>query len=166
MNNKTPGVWILLGRNETAEKWECLQVGINVDIYQEIVTDIDYMYEQGKTEKDYINQFGEKCEGLKIFAYPSEHNQLYSFIRNTYENLAFVIVAENVEELEKRKTIEKYVAYRTRAKYWRNGRAYEKEATVKNEDLSVDISAVMNYVIEIDKFLEKYIIIKGIGASK
>lgn len=159
MPKNVPGVWMLLGRNNINEKWECLQVGVNKNIYKEISTDIFYMDKLIRIKKPYINQFGEIQFWTK--GEPSVQNKLYFTIRNEYDQLAFIVVCENIEDAIERKLIEKYVAYRTRAKYWRNGRPYKAAKEVSNEDLFIDISLIDKYLHDIDSFLNENVLTKG-----
>lgn len=167
MPSNIPGVWMLVGKKTESDKWKCIQVGANANIYHEIAVDIEYMNRLVEMpNKDYINQFGELCDELSISSYPSEQNQLYKAIRDIYEELAFIVVCENIEEKAKRNRIEKYVAYRTRARFWRNGGPYPEPKIVKNEELVFDGSFVQEYLPEIDNFLDSNIVTDGMKAFR
>lgn len=124
-----PGVWILLGKEKGNNRLICLQVARSVNIGGEIDRDISYLSAERlePKKKVYVNQFGEK-----MFPYEEQPNRaqiLYKTIAEKYENLIFVCVAhgEKLNDDNLRKSIEKYVAYKTLCPYWVNGGQYKEK---------------------------------------
>ena len=118
----TEGIWALFGRKNRF--YRCLNVGKCVNVGSELLTDIsclcnlDYKDLPSDNCKEYINQFGEDC-GLK---YKSGLTQeyLYSHIKQgNYDELVFMYVFN-----ESDKEIERLIAWRTHAKYWRDSHPF------------------------------------------
>lgn len=117
------GVWALFGKESAQSDYICLNVGKCVDVGYEIIYDIGCMKQiefRNDGEKEYINQFGESCK----FKYKKNQVQeyLYPFIKScNYYALKFVLV-HNENCLDK----EREYAIEHQAKFWRNGKPYEK----------------------------------------
>ena len=135
---KKSGVWLLIGKEKgEKEKTYSLQVGQSADIGKEIKANI-FRLNYGLNhnipemiEKNYVNQFGELK--FKYSVYPDERQFLYSEIAKKYTEFKLVVFEISAEiEKEERKKIEKYVAYKTKSLYWRNGGAY-KEGKTENK---------------------------------
>lgn len=156
------GVWMLLGKNESDEKYHCLQVAQKKDIYSEMESDIFLMKnsEVETYEKPYFNFFGEELDEVSIITYPNAREQLYSQIAALYDELTIVVLISGYIGEIARKQIEKYVAVKTKARFWRNGRPYEKKVMVNLDDidLRLDMEEIGEGVIErIDQCLDKYV---------
>ena len=125
-NYKTYGVWILFGRK--GNEWECLQVGESGNIYDEILADIEALRGNIRVEEEkaYINQFGQYT-GYTYTLYPSAREQIYNQIGKIYEVFWFVCLCHGENYKEQLKNIEKYAAWKFRAKFWRNGGAFKKQ---------------------------------------
>jgi len=131
------------GRKTDPPQYICLQVAKTKDIWKEMREDWGMLDEkkQDETEqesgekKDWVNQFGEfqfkySAEGLS-------RKWLYQHIAVNYENIKFVCVAygkddkqsdgfQSLNDKNNRSVLEKYIAYSTFSKFWRNGRPYSK----------------------------------------
>jgi len=135
-----PGVWAVYGKEN--DKRICLNVAETQNIADEISMDIDLMKDtiEGDEENKYVarNNFGEI-----IFKCPSRYYvRKYTWIEiSKYKNLEFECVAFNIHDRSERVEIEKYIAYKTRAKYWRHKRSFT------NKDRMNDL---------IDKYIEKF----------
>lgn len=156
------GVWMLLGKNESDEKYHCLQVAQKKDIYSEMESDIFLMKssEVETYEKPYFNFFGEELDEVSIITYPNAREQLYSQIAALYDELTIVVLISGYIGEIARKQIEKYVAVKTKARFWRNGRPYEKKVIVNLDDidLRLDMEEIGEGIIErIDQCLDKYV---------
>ena len=127
-----PGVWVLVGRKDN--QWYSLNVGMTTNILKEVEIDKYRLSKHKQDRRDFINQFGEFVFSMPY--YPDDKQLLYLEIAKEYKDLAFLCVAKG-EDLDepKRKQIEKYVAYLTKAKYWRNGGSYKRETSVNLEDV-------------------------------
>ena len=121
------GVWVLFGRKED-QLWTCLQVGQSNNIGSEIISDAKCL--SGKIEiieeKEYINQFGNSVEGYTYDIYLTPREQIYKKIGTQYNDFVFVCICCGESCKDDKKAIEKYVAWKLRALFWRNGRAFEK----------------------------------------
>ncbi len=154
------GVWMLLGKNEGDKRYRCLQVAQKKDIYTEIESDIVLMKTSRveTSKKNYFNYFGEELDEVSIITYPSVREQLYSQIANLYDELTIVVlISGHIGDIA-RKQIEKYVAVKTKARFWRNGRPYEKKVMVNLDDieLRLNMEEIGEGVIEkIDQCLNK-----------
>lgn len=141
------GVWALFGKRKGQEKWLCIQVGQTKNIKVEIEKDIKLLNEHLKIEAvkhKIINQLGREIEGFEYYEIPNYRQQLYSYIKKTYDNFVFVCVLES-DEIEKRKKAEKDFAIKTQALCWRNGRPYKNA-----------LDNLQNNNFDIKKVLEKY----------
>ncbi|MBO4701847.1 MAG: hypothetical protein J5625_04195 [Lachnospiraceae bacterium] len=119
------GVWVLLGKKSNST-YVCLNVGKTVDIGREILYDVSclkYVKEPNDASRNYINQFGEDCG----FNWKNNETQecLYPYIAKNFSNLTFVVAFESTDKDEK-KDVEKGIADRYKALFWRNGKAFEK----------------------------------------
>lgn len=119
--NKVSGVWVLYGYSN---QWYALQVGISNNIAAEVSIDVERIGKSynGKTEKVYyINQFGERIFEYERMNLPID--EVYKDISKKYSNLVFIKACEEKNH-EKKRQIEKYIASKLQAVYWRNGRPY------------------------------------------
>lgn len=111
-----PGVWALYGKKK--DGYVCLNVGKCKAIGQEILYDVACFHLKNncvEADRDYINQFKEKCG----FKYKSGLTQefLYPHIRNAkYEEIVFVLISKTSDS-----KMEHDFAWITKAKFWRNG---------------------------------------------
>lgn len=125
--NKLAGVWILYGYQLDVKEWKSLQVGINKNIGKEVLYDVEGIERSFNPQEVqpvwYINQFGER-----VFQYKrsiSNIDILYDEIQKKYSRLAFFKICDEIDD-GKRKEIEKYIAAKTLAIYWRNGGSYSE----------------------------------------
>lgn len=114
------GVWALFGQKDG--QYECLNVGKSVDVGYEVLYDISCLHNlevKKKGTKLYINQFGEDCEFYYDDGLTQEY--LYPHINHKYKKIIFVQVYHKSD-----RGVEKVLAWLTHAKYWRNGKPFEK----------------------------------------
>lgn len=165
-NLNTPGVWALFGkRNDDNgvedDKWYCLQVGQTTCIKNEIQKDTKLLNEElndNGTKIPYVNQFGEKLFLYNV--YPSSREYLYSgIIKKQFKDFHFAVICKEKDK-EKRKSIEKEFAYKTKAIYWRNGGPFKKGTEFnfenrKSETIEIPSNGEISDKI-IDLFIERY----------
>lgn len=133
-----PGVWFLLGKEEEKANspFVCLQVAQKDNIGEEIKTDVQYMQASELKplieEKSYVNQFGEEKFTYEEWGQWRARN-LYYYIDHNYKELTFIAIwdEESFTEKTNRELLEKYIAYKTKAEFWVNGRAFKKGQTEK-----------------------------------
>lgn len=116
------GVWVLLGK-KLKSQYEFLNVGKSVDIGREILYDLACFHNLSiKTEgnSNYINQFGEYCGFNCDSGWTQEY--LYPNIKNEYDKISFLFIHDESDAV-----FEKRLAWTTKARYWRNGKAYKTE---------------------------------------
>lgn len=136
---RKPGVWLLVGKDAANpnSSYRCLQVAQTNNVGKEIETDSYYMtaLEPKSTQKkEYINQFGEKK-----FSYPEYDNwrtkNLYYTIFREYGDLTFIVLlCDELKERNTRILLEKYIAYKTKAAFWVNGRPFESEVAKEEKE--------------------------------
>ena len=141
--NNMPGVWILLGKKKDRKKevengFVCLQVGQNKDIGKEIKQDIAYMRTGNPKELgsiNYVNQFGEKIFDYKNYKHWRRRN-VYFQIDSAYEDFAFICIigGNELSNIESRKKVEKYIAYKTKSVFWVNGSSFKNEQDEKSKE--------------------------------
>lgn len=165
------GVWFLIGKLLNEKSYICLQVGQSKDIGNEIIRDSGYLsgvdpYE--KVCKTYVNQFGELQ--FKYYDYPDlKGKKLYNNIAENYKDFLFICISE-IDNRDTRLALEKYIAYKTESKYWRNGRPLSpQEKNFINDRkkylkkccgaLRKEITEIIseNYIKDIDLILEEII---------
>lgn len=126
------GVWFLLGRENESSPLVCLQVAQKDNIGNEIENDVRYLrtkvLKPGK--KEYVNQFGEKQFDYEDWG-QYRARKLYYNIAHKYSDLTFVCIWDEkiFEDKSNRELLEKYIAYKTKAVFWVNGRPFKKELT-------------------------------------
>jgi len=113
------GIWALYGEKEG--KCECLNVGRCADVGREILYDVSCLHNLTFREdgnEDYINQFAE----FGGFKYRKKWTQeyLYPYIKMNYDDIMFVYEHDKSDVRK-----EKEFAWRTHAKFWRNGSAFK-----------------------------------------
>ena len=117
---KKQGVWALYGKKN--DKYICLNVGKSMDVGSEILYDLGCMHYLMKKDGDipYINQFADESEFKWKAGMTQEY--LYPYIYSDgYDELAFVYVHDKSDG-----NFEKSFAWATHAKYWRNGKSFDK----------------------------------------
>lgn len=130
------GVWVLFGYKEN-ESWKCLQVGQANNIGKEILSDINCILGniEFDIERQYVNQFGEIVKGYTYHIYLTPREQIYRQIGKEYNRFIFVCVC--CDDKVNKRAIEKYVAWKFRALFWRNGRAFKTYCQNINEPQDV-----------------------------
>lgn len=125
-NYQFPGVWVLFGRNK-GNPWLCLQVGQSNNIGIEIKSDIQCIVGniEEQTKRTYINQFGKAVKGYEYTIYLTPREQIYKKLGERYKDFAFICICCGAAYKDDKKLIEKYVAWKLRALFWRNGGAYK-----------------------------------------
>lgn len=128
------GVWVLFGYKED-EPWKCLQVGQSNNIGVEILSDVNCISGniESDTKRQYINQFGEIVEGYTYHIYLTPREQIYCQIGAEYNRFIFVCICCGKDYKDNKTSIEKYVAWKFRALFWRNGRAFKQPNKNINE---------------------------------
>ena len=142
-----PGVWLIIGTEKKTEKETeteketknpkpiCLQVAGTNDVGKEMQDDMDLIkddcYPKPELVKTkWVNQFGEFQ--FSYFNYKDISGKwLYHFIASHYTDIKFVCVACGKQYYQRYKTgiryeLEKYVAYSTFSKFWRDSRPYNE----------------------------------------
>lgn len=132
------GVWVLFGYKES-ESWKCLQVGQSNNIGIEILSDINCISGNIEidTKRQYVNQFGEIVEGYEYHIYLTPREQIYRQIGTEYNGFIFVCICCGNNYKDNKRAIEKYVAWKFRALFWRNGRAFKHPQKNINEPQDV-----------------------------
>lgn len=152
----TYGVWALFGRKE-GEMWICFQVGQSNNIGSEIISNVKCISGQIKPDKgrNYINQFGEIVEGYTYDVYLTPREQIYCQIGAEYNDFIFVCICCGKDYEDNKTAIEKYVAWKFRALFWRNGRTFKqpKENIKAPENIGRIDSNIKDAV---DKLVEQY----------
>ena len=156
-----PGVWALFGKrsdNVKDDKWYCFQVGQTTCIKNEIQKDMKLLDEKlnnNGTETPYVNQFGEQLFLYNV--YPSSREYLYSgFIKEQFKDFHFAFICEEKGK-EKRKSIEKEFAYKTKAIYWRNGGPFKKGTKFNFENRKSETIEIPSNGEISDKIIEPFI---------
>lgn len=118
------GIWALFGKEQQTSEYRCLNVGKCVNVGSEILYDLACFHHipfRKNGNLHYINQFGEDCG----FCYVSGQTQeyLYPYIKQqNYSEIVFVYISQQTMADKERD-----FAWRTHAKYWRNGGSFKKE---------------------------------------
>lgn len=135
-NLQKPGVWFLIGKNkkQNNSEFECLQVAKHCKIGSEIKVDIGYIKNNNfKIEKIYTNQFGQQM--FKYIDYDDNRRiTIYKHIAKNFTDLQFICFYGNVFTNEVKDSLEKYIAYQTKARYWVNGRPFNDQLTQEKID--------------------------------
>ena len=135
---KTGGVWAAFDCTG-----KCWNVAETKDIAKEMNVDINSMkfrYVEDPTWETAYNHFGEK-----MFKCPSPYKiatYTWSNVSSKCENKKiFFVVFEIIPDVDdkdennkiksRRRSIEKYIAYKTNAAYWRDGRRFTNEKRMK-----------------------------------
>lgn len=136
---QSPGVWALFGQNEE-KTWLCLQVGQSNNIGLEIKSDIQCISGNIKeqTKKAYINQFGNVVNGYEYNIYLTPREQIYKKIGEKYKEFVFICICCGDAYKNNKKLIEKYVAWKLRALFWRNGGAFKYQKNNIEEPKDID----------------------------
>lgn len=136
-----PGVWVLFGR-KVGKPWLCFQVGQSNNIGIEIKSDIQSISGriEEQIEKSYINQFGESIKGYDYTIYLTPREQIYKKLGEQYKEFAFICICYGIDYKDNKKLIEKYVAWKLKAMFWRNGRPYKQPK--KNVEKPQDINKI------------------------
>ena len=116
------GVWALYGKKDLNSKYICLNVGKSVDIGREILYDVACMHfltQSGNGTQEYINQFGEYQGFNSESGWTQEY--LYPILDEYVEKIFVYVYDKSCSQHEKE------FAWLTKAKYWRNGKAFTKE---------------------------------------
>ena len=151
------GVWALIGRNNEEDNWICLNVGINKDIGTEISLDIEYMSIKNKIiNKDYINRFGELIFSYNDYEYDHYRSEIYKDIKEKYSKLRFICIGWCIDD-NKRRNVEDYFAWQTKAKYWRNGKPFKKQTTINIDEKRKEHVDNSNIDIKIKNYVEEII---------
>lgn len=150
------GVWFLLGNEDKNEKLICLQVAQKDDIGKEIETDVQYIRANDLKPiciKKYVNQFGEAKFDYEEWGQWRARN-LYYHIAQNYSNLKFVCIWDDkiFDEKSYRELLEKYIAYKTKAVFWVNGRPFDDE---KSDEYKKDL--LKQNFIECNSIREKLV---------
>lgn len=134
-----PGVWALFGQNEQ-KTWLCLQVGQSNNIGSEIKYDIQCISGKRKkqTNKAYINQFGNVVDGYEYDIYWTVREQIFKKIGEKYKEFVFICLCCGDTYKDNRKIIEKYVAWKFRALFWRNGGSFKRQQDKIEEPKDID----------------------------
>lgn len=153
---KAPGVWVLFGRNED-KIWLCLQVGQSNDIGSEIKSDVQCISGNIKeqTNRTYINQFGNVVNGYRYNIYLTPREQIYKQIGEKYLEFVFICICCGNDCKDKKKSIEKYVAWKFRALFWRNGGAFKNQNDNVKEPQDIDKIA-FDEKESVDKMVKMY----------
>ncbi len=121
------GVWTLIGKKDIDSKFVCLNVGKSTDVGREILYDLAcliYVKSSSNTsERPYINQFGEYC----CFGcnYGETQESLYPYLADTYTELFFILAYKGATN-DSNRMMEKKIAHKYHALFWRNGKAFER----------------------------------------
>lgn len=158
-----PGVWALFGkRNDklNGNKFYCLQVYETKNIKDEVEI----------TKQRLNNQFNDKVNHIKyinIFkevmfeypSYPSVHEYLYGKeIKDKFRDFKFIFICEEHDD-DKRRSIEKYFAVKTRSIYWRHGRPHTTGTTFNIDQRSeenLNLSNDVELPKRVSNFLNLY----------
>lgn len=124
-----PGVWFVFGKKTSDDKFICLDVAETSDIKDEMSTDISYSkMDLNELEKKYgtgyhaKNKFSEcmfKCN------YNHFRKFLWSHAKTDYPDLRFIIINMEINDKNTRRDLERFIAFKFNAIYWRDGRRYE-----------------------------------------
>ncbi len=126
----TNGVWALFEVNDK-NLLQCLQVGQTQNIASEITYDIKCISGQIIENHDihYINQFGQDTKFTYI-SYLTAREQLYKYIGDHYTDLSFICICYGDNYKDNLKGVEKYIAWKLKPLYWRNGGQYKNKKEV------------------------------------
>ena len=120
-----PGVWFVLGKETSDDKFICLDVAETGDIRNEITIDIGFTnFDYSKLKMDY-----EAYNKLGKYMFTCNHKHfrecLWSYIKANYPDLKFTIINKGINDQKTRKNLEQYIAYKFDAIFWRDGRRYK-----------------------------------------
>lgn len=155
-NYKSYGVWTLLGR-KNKQSWKCLQVGQSNNIGSEILSDVECLSGKRKIVqgRKYINQFGNVVEGYTYDVFLTTREQIYEKIGQEYNKFIFVCICCGEDYKDNKKDIEKYVAWKLRALFWRNGGAFKNEKANVQEPEDIE-QFDLTIKKDIDKMVKWY----------
>ena len=158
-----PGVWALFGKRDDKlndDKFYCLQVYETKNIKNEVeITKkrLNNQFNDEVNQKKYINQFKEVM--FEYPSYPSVQEYLYGKeIKEKFRDFKFVLICEEHED-EKRFSIEKCFAVKTRSIYWRHGRPYTTGTTFnigQRSDENLDLVKEAALPQRVSNFLDLY----------
>lgn len=118
---------------------KCLNVAETKNIAKEMQEDISYMdfgYEEDTSWKMAVNHFGDdmfKCPSARKIAKYTWANVAKQYDGKEIYFVVFIssLDKENSMPRSERRRIEKYIAYKTRAVYWRDGRPFIYQERMK-----------------------------------
>lgn len=123
-----PGVWFVLGKMPGVDEFIYLDVAETSDIRNEISEDIDFSkMDLNELEKKYgtryhaTNKFREPMFDCN---YDQFRKFLWSFTKTHYPNLRFIIINKEIDDKDTRRDLERYIAYKYNAIFWRDSRPY------------------------------------------
>jgi hypothetical protein len=158
-----PGVWALFGkRNDKLndDKFYCLQVYETKNVKDEVeITKqrLNNQFNDKVNHKKYINQFKEVM--FEYPSYPSVQEYLYGkVIKETFRDFKFIFICEEHDD-NKRRSIEKYFAVKTRSIYWRHGRPHTTGTTFnidKRSEENLYLSNDVELPKRVSNFLDLY----------
>lgn len=107
------------------------------------------------TKIPYVNQFGEELFLYNV--YPSSREYLYSgIIKEQFKDFHFAVICKEKGN-EKRKSIEKEFAYKTKAIYWRNGGPFKKGSKIDFENRkSIEMPSNSEISDSVKQFIDRY----------
>lgn len=158
-----PGVWALFGKRKDKlndGKFYCLQVCETKNIKNEVEI----------TKQRLNNQFNDKVNHIKYInvfkevmfeypSYPSAQEYLYGkVIKETFRDFKFIFICEEHDD-DKRRSIEKCFAVKTRSIYWRHGRPHTTGTTFnidKRSEENLDLSNDVELPKRVFNFLDLY----------
>ena len=119
-----PGVWFVLGKETSDDKFICLDVAETGDIRNEITIDIGFTnFDYSKLKMDY-----EAYNKLGKYMFTCNHKHfrecLWSYTKTHYPNLRFIIINKEIDDKDTRRDLERYIAYKYNAIFWRDSRPY------------------------------------------
>lgn len=161
-NNKPIcGVWAAFDSDGN-----CWNVAETKNIAKEMQEDISYMdfgYEEDTSWKMAVNHFGDdmfKCPSARKIAKYTWANVAKQYDGKEIYFVVFIssLDKENSMTRSERRRIEKYIAYKTRAVYWRDGRPFKSQERMKKavddfiksfkEDGNNEIERMLNRLME------------------
>lgn len=162
-----PGVWALFGkRNDELndDKFYCLQVYQTKNIKGEVKKTKQRLNNQFNDEVNYINYINKFKEVMFEYpSYPSVQEYLYGKeIKEKFRDFKFVLICEENDD-DRRLSIEKYFAVKTKSIYWRHGGPHStgtkfdiKQRSEENLDIANDIESPKNVSNFLDRFNKQF----------
>lgn len=162
-----PGVWALFGkRNDELndelndDKFYCLQVYQTKNIKGEVEKTKQRLNNQFNDEVNYINYINKFKEVMFEYpSYPSVQEYLYGKeIKEKFRDFKFVLICEE-DDNDRRLSIEKYFAVKTRSIYWRHG-GHHKDGTTfdidQRSEENLDIANHIESPKNVSNFLDRF----------